>query len=297
MATVAERLLGPPNRRLSKPGRELRYGRRGSLAVDLRRGLWHDHERGEGGGVLDLVIHKGQAKDRAAAAAWLTAQSLVRDGEWLRLAPDRHDDTDMARHQACARRIWREAIDPRGTPAERYLKSRGLALPDTVAGRVLRFHPDCPFGKGQPRRPCLVAAFRPIRGDLDPDAEPVAIHRIALVPSTQRKMMLGPVTDAAIKLSSDQDVGEGLGICEGIETGLAILNAGWAPVWALGSADAIEHFPVLSGITALSIFADHDASGTGSRAAEICADRWLDHADVLITTPHAIGADWADIGE
>ena len=34
---------------------EWRYGARGSLAVDLRKGTWFDHEVGEGGGALDLV--------------------------------------------------------------------------------------------------------------------------------------------------------------------------------------------------------------------------------------------------
>lgn len=54
MPEVAKHLLGEPNKSLSKP-RELRFGSRGSLAVDIVKGTYFDHENDEGGGVLDLV--------------------------------------------------------------------------------------------------------------------------------------------------------------------------------------------------------------------------------------------------
>lgn len=62
---VAQALLGKPNAALSTQT-ELRFGTRGSLAVNLTKDVWHDHERGSGGGVLDLIawqtgiIHKGE---------------------------------------------------------------------------------------------------------------------------------------------------------------------------------------------------------------------------------------------
>lgn len=54
MRAVCETLLGVPNRQLSKPN-ELRYGRQGSLSVDLQKGVYFDHEAGSGGGVIDLI--------------------------------------------------------------------------------------------------------------------------------------------------------------------------------------------------------------------------------------------------
>ena len=39
-----------------------------------------------------------------------------------------------------ARRIWRESVDPRGSPVERYLALRDLPLPDELANDVLRYH-------------------------------------------------------------------------------------------------------------------------------------------------------------
>ena len=57
MSEVAVALLGEPNAALSSE-HELRYGRRGSLAVHIAgsyAGWFRDHEAGESGGVLDLV--------------------------------------------------------------------------------------------------------------------------------------------------------------------------------------------------------------------------------------------------
>ncbi len=70
---VARLLLGEPNDKLSR-GDELRFGTNGSLRVTVhgdQRGTWRDHEAGEGGGVLDLIVHK-QGGDRKHAAAWLS---------------------------------------------------------------------------------------------------------------------------------------------------------------------------------------------------------------------------------
>jgi hypothetical protein len=61
---VARILLGEPNQALSSK-LELRYGSRGSLSIDLKKGTWYDHEVGKGGGTLDLVerqtgLHEGE---------------------------------------------------------------------------------------------------------------------------------------------------------------------------------------------------------------------------------------------
>jgi len=72
---VALALLGGPNRKLSKP-QELRFGSRGSLAVDVEKGVWQDHESGTGGGMIELVMRQ-KSLDKSAAAKWL------RDGGFL----------------------------------------------------------------------------------------------------------------------------------------------------------------------------------------------------------------------
>jgi hypothetical protein len=236
-------------------------------------------------------------------------EALDRQGLWDRsrrsiskpAAPrrpvERRDDdaADQQRRIELARRLWHEGQDPRGTLAERYLTTRELDLDDDLAGRMLRFHPRCWFGSEH--HPCLIAAFRPIVGDLDEDVPPAAILRIALTADGEKigKKMLGPVAGAAIKVDPDESVSIGLGITEGMETGLAVRATGWRPVWAIGSAGAIEHFPVLAGVEHLTIFADHDETQTGARAAWQCAKRWRDAGQMVeIKMPKAPGCDWAD---
>ena len=77
-----------------------------------------------------------------------------------------------------------------------------------------------------------------------------------------------------IRLSEDADVLEGLHIAEGLETALAGMAIGLRPMWATGSTALMEKFPVLPGIEALTIIADHDANGAGERAASEVASRW-----------------------
>jgi hypothetical protein len=99
------------------------------------------------------------------------------------------------------------------------------------------------------------------------------VHRILLDQTgakTERKM-LG--RQGVVRLSADEDVSYGLGLAEGIEDALAILASGWSPIWAATSAGSMGRFPVLSGIEALTVFADADCAGYD--AARACADRWV----------------------
>src|SRR2546428_6460791 len=72
---VARRLWGEPNSELSN-SKNLRWGARGSKSVDLRRGVWFNHEANEGGGTLALIKREtGYVKDDALA--WLTDEGLI----------------------------------------------------------------------------------------------------------------------------------------------------------------------------------------------------------------------------
>jgi hypothetical protein len=85
-------------------------------------------------------------------------------------------------------------------------------------------------------------------------------------------MMLGRAAGSVVKLTPDEDVVAGLGLSEGIEDGIAIINLGWRPIWACMSAVGMQRFPILPGIEALTLFADADP--VGLKAAASCASRW-----------------------
>jgi putative DNA primase/helicase len=187
--------------------------------------------------------------------------------------------------------LWSEAIGARDTLAEKYLRMRGLVLPDNCHD-VIRFHPTCPFGVGT-RRPCMIALYRDIRSN-----KPKAIHRTALTPEGEKidRKVLGPKAGCAIKINADADVSQGLTIGEGIETSLAGIALNFLPVWALGDANEISKFPVLSAIECLTILVDNDVSGTGQASARECSRRWTSEGrEVFRVVPAAIGQDMADI--
>jgi putative DNA primase/helicase len=102
--------------------------------------------------------------------------------------------------------------------------------------------------------------------------EPTGIHRTYLHPDgiKRERKMLG--RQGVVRLSPDEDLTMGLGIAEGIETGLRILLSGWSPAWCATSGGGIARFPVLSGIESLTIFVDDDE--TGMKAAHESAERW-----------------------
>ena len=166
-------------------------------------------------------------------------------------------------------------------------------MPGGVSGRVLRFHPCCPFD-GE-RQPAMIALLIGIH-----DNVAHGIHRIALTPAGDKigKMSLGPMAGCAIKLSPDEDVTHRLAIGEGIETTLAGMMLGFCPAWTVGAAGGIKKFPVLAGIEALTIFVDADESETGQRSARECSARWTDAGrEVVRIVPNCIGEDLADVAE
>jgi 5S rRNA maturation endonuclease (ribonuclease M5)/KaiC/GvpD/RAD55 family RecA-like ATPase len=75
MEPVARRLLGDPNPHLSSKD-EWRFGNHGSLSVKVggpHKGTWNDHEAGNGGGVLDLVV-RAKGGDHRSAVDWLRSE-------------------------------------------------------------------------------------------------------------------------------------------------------------------------------------------------------------------------------
>ena len=68
MGPVARELLGEEP--TTETNDELKFGTRGSLVIDLRKGCWHDFEAGCGGGVLDFVMAR-RSVDKASALTWM----------------------------------------------------------------------------------------------------------------------------------------------------------------------------------------------------------------------------------
>jgi putative DNA primase/helicase len=120
-----------------------------------------------------------------------------------------------------ARCVFDEAKPLTGTLAQTYFDSRDLwcvarDIPD------IRFHPACPRAGGE--QPAIVIAMRSIQSHAV-----TAVQRIFLTRGARKDgkgMMLGTASGAAMQLQSR---GPTLNICEGLETGLAIIAQDHAP--------------------------------------------------------------------
>ncbi|ESW92945.1 AAA family ATPase [Mesorhizobium sp. C280B] len=73
---IMPEFMGEPNRALSSPGKEWRWGKKGAFSVDCKKGVYNDHEDGDGGGVLKLLqAYRGYSK--AEALEWLEEQGHI----------------------------------------------------------------------------------------------------------------------------------------------------------------------------------------------------------------------------
>ena len=165
---------------------------------------------------------------------WRRRQDVeeVRRHEAKRALRAKTEAETEAKNTRIARLIWNGGVDPRGTAAELYLKSRRLAL-TADACAVLRFHPAAKWGVDPDhpefppgRHPTLLAAFQDIETDKLTGIHRVRVDQPRLWPRTRRKM-LGRVSGSAVKLA---DVPDGiLAVGEGIETAIAANADGLRP--------------------------------------------------------------------
>ena len=177
-----------------------------------------------------------------------------------------------------------------GTPAERYLRARGITTP---LGDALRFHPACWHRSGR-RHPALVARVE--GGPAD------AVHRTYVAPDGSGKAavdparaMLGPCQGGAVRLLGGH---RRLVVAEGIETALSLASGlldGSASLWAALSASgmaALRLPPVVEGAE-LVVAADGDRAGR--EAAHALAQRAAAAGWRVLRADPGDGLDFNDV--
>lgn len=190
------------------------------------------------------------------------------------------------------RALW-DSCRSLGGEGQAYLRARCCVIPP--ADGDLRWHPALKHPLSGVVGPALVA--------LVTDAltgKPLTLHRTWIqangekAPVDPPRMLLGGHRKAGgvVRLWSDDAVTGALGVAEGIETALSVAHA-YRPVWATVDAGNLAALPVLTGVEALVIGADHDEAGIAAAAA--CARRWrAAHVDVRTVLPPVPGWDFND---
>lgn len=283
-----------------EPGRLHRFstnGRRGDTAGWCK--LFADGRGGVAGDFRGDVVATWRADraqplsaaERARIAAEVAAAHAQREAErrrdWQLQAPR------LAELWASA-----HALLP-GDAASLYLKRRDLFM--ARFPEALRYVPRLAYrhDDGQTTwHPAMLADV------VSPAGELVALHRTYLRPDGAKASVPAPkkltrtagsLAGAAVRLHPMRDDGT-LGVAEGIETALAAHLAGGVPVWAAVSASGLASFAWPAGARRLIVFADHDANGTGERAASRLAQRARAAGlSVSVLMPRLPGDDWADV--
>lgn len=187
-----------------------------------------------------------------------------------------------------AMRIWASARIIANTPAELYLRQRGIL----AASGELRFHPRTPQG---PKpftqfRPALIAAVRDKSGL-------VGVHRTFLSGRTGKlaslpnpKLGLGRFGAGAVRLAP---AAPRLGLAEGLETALSATILFGIPCWATLGTERFGLVQLPPGVRELVLFLDHDKAGR--RAEALAREAFGASIAIEARYPRGAGLDWNDV--
>lgn len=240
-------------------------------------GTWRFHcfGCGEQGDALDF-IQKRHGVSLREAASILAGGNLPT----INVAPIQPISNDDKIRKAGL--IWRNAHPVQGTPAEIYLRSRGidLRIPDSLRYAELRYLNE------RFLRPCLVAC---IAGN---DRSFFGIQRTYLAADglskadvPDAKLSLGRVRGGAIRLAP---VAAELVVCEGLEDGLTLQQEMGRAVWVAAGSSMLPAMQFPSLVDKVHIGGDGDEPGRRAAAAAqaAIAGRGLDAQTFFPTAPY-----------
>lgn len=169
-------------------------------------------------------------------------------------------------------------------------------------GADLLAHADLTHWETKSGFPALIGVVRNCAGETIAlhrtylQCDPAELEKVAKAPVSKPRMVLGKNGGGAVRLAPLNENGV-LALCEGIETGLAVMTAcpGLA-VWAALSTSGLEQVQLPAPVKRIIILADHDASGAGLRAAETTGRRLrAEGREVAIALPPKSGDDFNDL--
>ncbi len=227
---LAITLLGEPNNKLSGRG-QLRYGSKGSLAINLETGLWFNHETGEKGNLLALIrLEQGLSDFKAVlryASGFLGHGSLPDPVHRPQLSHVK-EKSSKSTTQDYAQLLYRVSKPIKGTLAEEYLNDHRKVHHTQQAD--LRFLPwinsQPAKGESKFKTPALLAFAKDEQG---------AIHHVQVIKldrqtaqkdtrSAVAKQTYGPSKGYGIELNHAAERSITY-LAEGIETGLSLVEA------------------------------------------------------------------------
>jgi putative DNA primase/helicase len=174
-------------------------------------------------------------------------------------ARDSEIEQEAARKLECAKKIWRQAQQTvPGTVAEQYLRNRGIVTPIPPSIRA-----GDSFDRGGCPRPRLVAAVQSADRRLIGVQETFLTAEGKKAPIANSRLITGTLGDGAVRLAK---AGAELGLAEGIEDALSVMQLTGTPCWCSLGAGRLDRVAIPDDVHELIVFADND--DVGRRAAE-----------------------------
>jgi hypothetical protein len=237
-----------------------------------------------------LLFHCFAGCDTSSVIRALSALQLI--GPALQAGEDcapSPADPDR-RNRGAAARLWAAAHPIAKSPAEAYLRGRGL----TLEVSDLRYHSRTPYGRAAQAifRPALLAAVRDGRGL-------IAVHRTFLDPRSAKladlplpKRALGRLGEGAVRLRPPR---QGLlGWAEGIENAMAATQLTGIPCWATLGTERFARIALPPSVERLILFLDNDPGGR--RAEKLAREAQADSpVGIEARYPRLPGDDWNDV--
>ena len=267
-----------PSHEDKKPSLSIRDGADGEPMFTCFAGCdWRD--------IKDVLRARGLLPERGRRARSCRRRTPTAP-KLLAVVVDQHQRIEFAR------RKWHEAVALTDSPADVYLRERGLARGPEGWPPSLRYHPALKHGPTGLLLPAMLGAVA-----IWPGHEVVGLHRTFLradgrdkAPVSGNKMMLGKCAGGAVRLAS---AGPELVLSEGIETGLSVQQATGLPVWATLSTSGLRAVILPPATTVVTIAADGDEAG--EVAAQAAARRFIaEGRSVKIARPPK-GMDFNDL--
>lgn len=195
-------------------------------------------------------------------------------------------DKDRAAKIAYARKLWFSSVPAPDTPAEAYLRQRGISVP---VPDCIRFAPEIKHSPTKTFHPALIAGVQ------NQSERITAVQRIYLdsgggkADLDENKRSVGDVGGGAVRL---YEPGAVLALAESVEDGLALHELTGQPVWAVPGSSHFWNFEPPACVKTLILAPDPDKAGDG--AAQKAAERLADKIKTL-HLPSPDGRDWNEL--
>ncbi len=183
--------------------------------------------------------------------------------------------------------IWRAAQPATGTPAEDYLRGRGITIPIPP---TIRYHAAVKHADTGLHLPCLVAAACNVGRQITGIQRIFLTHNGPRAPLNRPKMALGTLRASAVRLAPTTDH---VWLTEGVEDALAVVQMMSEPAWALLGKSNFKTVVLPENIKQVILAPDGDSAGQG--IIQETAIRLAGQGREVRAAKLPAGKDWCDV--